>query len=53
MDSHASLSQDGILLQRHLGRASLDDFPVWPPRSLSAHVWLGRSPDSEKERSVV
>ena len=53
MDSHASLSQDGILLQRHLGRASLDKSPLWPPRSLSTHVRSGRSPDSENEKSVV
>ena len=46
---HLLAKMDSILLKRHLGRISLDITPLWPPRSISEHVWSRRSPDWEWE----
>ena len=36
-----------------MGRASLGITSLWPPRRLSGHVWLGKSPGLEKEKYVI
>ena len=54
---HALLNQDGFY-RRGLWVVSvswhqLASLPRWPPRSLSVHVYLGRSPAFENEEYVV
>ena len=36
-----------------MGRASLGITSLWPPRRLSVHVWLGKSPGLAKEKYVI
>ena len=45
MRARASLSQDGFYRRGIWAKHLLTSLPFRPPQSLSAHVWVGRSPD--------
>ena len=45
MRACASLSQDGFYRRGIWAKHLLTSLPFRPPKSLSAHVWVGRSPD--------